>query len=231
MKSLRTVRYSLIAAAVAGAAFVPTMAVAGVSATAGVSNMYLWRGQNIGGGAPVVSGSLDYGHESGLLAGIWGSSAGPGQETDVYVGYAYSSDAFGFKVVAYEYFYPYATDLDLQEVLLNFSASGFFVDFLIGVGTIEGAPAATPPVASTEVDNENNYFDVGYTMDKVTVKFGMADNNAPDTNYSHLDATYAFNKNIAFTLSGIVDADPLAPIGATKDPLFAINYTLPIDLK
>ena len=223
MKSLRTVRYSLIAAAVAGAAFVPTMAAAGVSATAGVSNMYLWRGQNIGGGAPVVSGSLDYGHESGLLAGIWGSSAGPGQETDVYVGYAYSSDAFGFKVVAYEYFYPYNTAADLQEVLVNFSASGFFFDALIGVGTIEAL--------GVETDNESNYFDVGYTMDKVTVKYGMADNPTPDTNYSHLDLTYAFNKNIAFTLSGIVDADDFSAVLPNKDPLFAVNYTLPIDLK
>ena len=223
MKSLRTVRYSLIAAAVAGAAVVSTPAFAGVSATAGVSNMYLWRGQNIGAGAPVVMGSLDYSHDSGLFAGIWGSSAGPGQETDVYFGYAYSSDAFSAKVTAYEYFYPGNTPADLQEVVFSASASGFFVDFILGVGVIDAAGA--------EVDNKNNYVDFGYTMDKVTAKIGMSMNDAAMTDYTHLDVTYAYNKNLSFTLSGIADADTGSAVYGIEDPLFAVSYALPLDLK
>ena len=45
MKSLRTVRYSMLAAAVATAAAVSTPAVAEVSANASVASAYLWRGQ------------------------------------------------------------------------------------------------------------------------------------------------------------------------------------------
>lgn len=228
MKSLRTVRYSLIAAAVAGSAVVSTPALADVSATASVANMYLWRGQNLGGGAPVVAGSLDYSHDSGLFAGIWGSSAGPGQETDVYFGYAYSSDAFNFKVTAYEYFYPNNTPIDLQEVVFSVGASGFFADFVLGIGEIDAAGGG--------VDNKNNYVDIGYTMDKFTVKLGKTLNDTADTDYTHLDLSYAFNKNIAFTLSNIVDADTAAAITAgpadeNQDPLFVVSYTLPIDLK
>lgn len=218
MKSLRTLRFAALAAAVAGAAVVSTPAVAGVSATAAVANMYLWRGQNLGGGAPVVSGSLDYSHDSGLFAGIWGSSAGPDQETDLYVGYAYSSDAFTAKATFYDYFYSRSAGAvgDLQEAVLSFSASGFFADAIIGMGDFE----------------EGNYYDVGYTKDKYTIKYGMMDAedlNGPDTDYSHLDLSYAFNERVAFTVSGIVDAGDANTI--EKDPLFVVSYTLPIDLK
>lgn len=219
MKTLRTVRYSLIAAAVAGAAIVSTPASAGVSATAGVSSLYLWRGQNLGGGTPVVMGSLDYGHDSGLFAGVWGSSAGPTQEVDLYAGYAYSTDAFTAKITAYDYSYPRsALNGDLQEVVLSLSASGFFADAIIGAGDFEDA----------------NYYDLGYTYEKYTAKVGMMDAedlNGPDTDYSHLDLSYAYNGNLSFTVSGILDAGTASALEPAKDPLFVVTYMLPLDLK
>lgn len=242
MKSLRTVRYSLIAAAVAGSAVVSTPAFAEVSATAGVASSYLWRGQNLGGGTPVVMGSLDYGHESGVFAGVWGSSAGPTQEVDLYAGYAMSSDAFSFKVTAYDYSYPRSADVvvpptsttsgfteegDKQEIVISLGASGAFVDAIIGVGDFEDA----------------NYIDFGYTMDKVTGKVGMmmVDDSlcAPavvtaneSCNYTHVDMTYAYNKNLSFTVSGIVDMDKGQEMAGTdKDALFVVTYMLPLDLK
>lgn len=217
MKTLRTVRYSLIAAAVAGATLVSTPVSAEVSATAGVASLYLWRGQNLGGGTPVVSGSLDYGHESGLFAGIWGSSAGPDQEVDLYGGYAYSTDDFGVKVTFYDYFYPRTAGAtgDLQELVLSVNASGFFADAIIGVGDFE----------------DGNYYDVGYTYDKYTVKYGMTDGEdltGPNTDYAHLDLAYAFNENLTFTLSGPVDSDALSAVEGIEDPLFVVSYVLPI---
>ncbi|MFZ5756351.1 MAG: TorF family putative porin [Pseudomonadota bacterium] len=220
MKSLRTVRYSLLAAAVAGGAMISAPAAAGVSATAGVANLYLWRGKNLGGGTPVVMGSLDYGHDSGLFAGVWSSSGDStlGSEIDLYAGYAYSSDAFGFKVTAYDYTYPRSGNTgDLQEVVLTVSASGFFADAIIGVGDFE----------------DGNYYDAGYTMGKFTGKFGLMDTEdvTADTNYSHFDLTYAYNERLAFTVSGIVDADDAAAVVDDKDPLFVVAYTLPLELK
>lgn len=224
MKSLRTVRYSLLAAAVAGGAMFSAPALAGVSATAGVANLYLWRGLNLGGGAPVVMGSLDYGHDSGVFAGVWGSSAGPDQEVDLYVGYAYSSDAFGFKVTAYDYSYPRSgtgagagDDVggDLQEVALNVTASGFFADVIVGAGDLE----------------DTSYADVGYTYEKFTGKLGymMTDDVTPDSNYSHADLTYAYNERLSFTVSGIVAEDDAGP--DDTDALFVVSYVLPLELK
>ena len=221
MKSLRTVRYSLIAAAVAGAAVVSTPAFAGVSATAGVSSLYLWRGQNLGAGTPVVMGSLDYGHDSGVFAGVWGSSAGPTQEIDLYAGWGMSSDAFSFKVTAYDYSYPgTATTGGLNEVVISAGASGAFVDVIVGVADFQDA----------------NYVDFGYTMDKITGKVGMMmiDDTMCTTapcNYTHVDMSYAYNKNLSFTLSGIADADTGSAVYGIEDPLFAVSYALPLDLK
>lgn len=226
MKSLRTVRYSLLAAAVAGGAMFSSAAVAGVSATAGVANLYLWRGQNLGGGTPVVMGSLDYSHDSGLFAGIWGSSGdtASGNETDLYAGYAYSSDAFSIKGTFYDYFYSRAGGAvgDLQEAVLTVSASGFFADAIIGVGDFE----------------ENNYYDIGYTYDKFTVKYGMTDLDGLDAvgapteeDYSHIDLTYAYNSRLAFTISSIADSDDASAVIDIKDPLFVVAYTLPLELK
>lgn len=226
MKSLRTVRYSLLAAAVAGAAVVSTPAAAEVSATAAVANMYLWRGQNLGGGTPVVSGSLDYSHDSGLFAGVWGSSGDTlnGNETDLYVGYGFSGDSFGVKVTFYDYTYARSTTTgDLQEVVLGVTAGGFFADAIIGVSDFEDA----------------NYFDVGYTKDKFTGKLGtmMIDDSicgaAPafGCDYTHLDLSYAYNGNLSFTVSSVVDADEGSAVYNQEDPLFVVSYSLPLDLK
>lgn len=219
MKSLRTVRYSLLAAAVAGGAIISAPAAAGVSATAGVANLYLWRGQNLGAGAPVVMGSLDYGHDSGVFAGVWGSSAGPDQEVDLYAGYAYSSDAFGFKVTAYDYSYPRSgVQGALNEIALNVTAGGFFADYILGIEDFE----------------DTSYADVGYTYEKFTGKVGymMTDDVTPDSNYTHADLTYAYNERLSFTVSGIVaDDDASVFAGSNKDALFVVSYVLPLELK
>ncbi len=232
MKSLRTVRYSLLAAAVAGGAMFSTAASAEVSATAGVANLYLWRGQNLGNGSPVVQGSLDYSHDSGLFAGVWGSSAGPDQEVDLYAGYAYSSDDFGLKATVYDYSYPRTTNPnaqgDLQELIVGVTAGSFFADAVLGIA-----------------DYDDNYVDVGYTVGKFTGKIGFmladGDDSTPttaatpanlDEDYIHADLTYAYNERLAFTVSGILDdQDDSIFAGANTDPLFVVSYTLPLELK
>ena len=79
-----------------------------VSASAGVASSYLWRGQNLSNGAAVVSGSLDYGHESGAYAGAWVSSgdAAMGTEYDLYVGFAGEAGDLSYDVGYVGYIYP-----------------------------------------------------------------------------------------------------------------------------
>lgn len=224
MTSLRTVRHSLLAATVAGAAVLSLPAAAEVSANAAVSNVYLWRGLDLGAGVPAVSGGLDYGHESGLYAGVWGSSSGPTQEVDVYAGWAKEFDGFSVDIGYYDYNYPgdrsvtSPRGLDFEEVKLSAGAAGFEVQAWLGMGETGGG-----------ADNENNYYAASYAYDKFTALAGMTDNDcgAVSCDYTHLDVSYAYNDNLTFTVSKIVDTD----LAATEpDALFVVGYSLPLDL-
>ena len=42
--------------------------------------------------------------------------------------------------------------------------------------------------------------------------------------YTHLDVAYAYNPNLAFTLSQVIDVDA----GQKGDPLFAVSYAIPL---
>ena len=84
----------------------PGIASAEMSASAGVSNFYLWRGLDISAGAPQVAGSLDYSHESGAYAGVWASSEDAGTETDLYFGFAGEAGGLSYDISFWEYLYP-----------------------------------------------------------------------------------------------------------------------------
>src|SRR5690606_33582284 len=58
-----------------------------VSASVGASNMYYWRGLDLGGGA-AISADINY-SASGFFGGLWTSSGdeGWGTEYDIYAGY------------------------------------------------------------------------------------------------------------------------------------------------
>lgn len=83
-----------------------------VGMTATFVSDYVSRGASYNGGHPTVQTSLDVSHESGVYAGVWGSSqAGSeengGAEIDVYIGYAGQiTEDISFDVSAATYMYP-----------------------------------------------------------------------------------------------------------------------------
>ena len=102
-KSMTTFRLSALSAAVtAGSMMVAQQAAAEVpitddmmmaeevevTASVAVSNMYLWRGNNLGNSTPAISGDINA-SAGGFYGGIWGSSgdAESGNEFDVYAGF------------------------------------------------------------------------------------------------------------------------------------------------
>ena len=120
----KTVLAASVAATMAAGLAAPSIAVAEVSGTVGVSNMYFWRGQDLTEGNAQVFGSLDYAHSTGLYAGIWGSSELGGTEYDLYAGYAGSLGDFSYDIAYVDYNYPnsgeYTDDgeyRDLQEAV------------------------------------------------------------------------------------------------------------------
>jgi len=196
-----------------------------VSASADLASMYLWHGQNLSGGAAVVSGSLDYSHESGLYAGVWGTSGdtATGTEYDLYVGFAGAAGDFGYDVAYASYLYPGNTNDDVNdnaEVSLGFSYAGASLSFLKNT--------------DTDVNGDYLFTTLGYEMGQ----FGFALGNASGvttadagkyfpTNYTHADVTFAYNDNISFTASQIIDQDVKNAIDDST--LFVVSYSLPIE--
>jgi len=192
-----------------------------VSASADLATMYLWHGQNLSNGAAVVSGSLDYSHESGLYAGAWATSgdSGVGSEYDLYVGFAGAAGDFGYDVAYASYLYPGNTNDDVNdnaEVSLGLSFSDVSLSFLKNT--------------DTDVNGDYLFTTLGYEMDKFGFVLGNASNTEGKyfpTDYTHVDVTFAYNDNISFTASQIVDQD--VEDALDDSTLFVVSCSLPIE--
>ena len=201
-----------------------------VSASAGVASSYLWRGQNLSNGAAVVSGSLDYAHESGAYAGAWVSSgdAALGTEYDLYVGFAGAAGDLGYDVGYVGYIYPSqneeavavagngidstADELgNVSDLYLNLSFAG--IDFTTNFS-----------------DNGSDYVynTLGYGMGSVSGLIGVSTDLEDDGKgaYTHIDLSYAYNDNVSFTVSKMVAQ---SSGNSAASPEFVVSYSLPIE--
>lgn len=114
----------MLSAAIIGAAAFSGSACAAVTGNVGAVSEYFFRGlaqdSTITGrsdGKPALQGGIDYVHDSGFYAGIWGSNVSwgaGGSETDLYLGYSTKlADTFGIDFGAIYYAYPdYKGDLN-----------------------------------------------------------------------------------------------------------------------
>lgn len=86
------------------------------STTIGFVSEYSFRGLTQADEGPAVQGSIDWSHDSGFYAGVWGSNVefdDASLETDLYVGYSGEAAGFTYDIGALYYLYPGAdTDLD-----------------------------------------------------------------------------------------------------------------------
>ncbi|MCK0153235.1 TorF family putative porin [Alcanivorax sp. S6407] len=212
MKNVFGLKKAVLASAVAAAVALPSMAAAEISGSLGISNMYFWRGLDISNGGAQVAGSLDYSHASGLYAGVWGSSETDTTEYDLYAGYGAEVGGVSFDISYWDYNYPNDTDSDLEEVIGSIGFAGLTATAYIGVGEIGHGQIydENDLVIGKAPDNESNYFTLGYSYDKYGVTVGTWDNEASDTNYTHVDLSYALTDELSFTVSKIVAADDCA---------------------
>lgn len=188
-----------------------------VSASAAVSNMYLWRGLDLGDGAAAVSGDLVY-SVSGAYAGVWISSGdtGLGQEYDLFAGYAMDiTDDVSVDISVWNYNY---SDLgvrddtigELTEIVLSLSAYGANISILDNVAGGSGYI----------------YYTLGYGSGDFSATFGSHSFDNDSANMSHLDISYAYNDNLSFTVSKIVDEEVEGTYD--DDAMFQVSYSLPI---
>ena len=192
---------------------------ADISASAGAANIYLWRGIDLsaGQGTPAISGSLTY-SSGGLYSTIWGSSgdATNGTEYDVAVGYGGSAGAFSYGISIWNYLYPTGNSQedqfgDLSEVVLSLSLGPASFSWYENVATNGG-------------DETYRYYTLGVSQGAYRATVGASTGDA-SAEYIHVDLSYAYNDNLRFTLSQVIDDDE----DAVDDDLnFVVSYSFPI---
>ncbi|QEY16662.1 hypothetical protein D0C16_12210 [Cellvibrio sp. KY-GH-1] len=221
---MKKMKQTLIAGAVALSAFagfaVPA-AHADVAASVGVSNMYYWRGYDLGGGAALTADVNVSG--SGFFAGAWTSSGDEtlGTEYDLYAGYAGEAGIFKYGVSVVSYNYP---ELGGEDKI----APGDYVEIIpmIGVGPVKFTYYDAVAAEVAPLNNEDySYATLELIFDKVSFKYGQHMDDG-DTTSSHLDATYKYNDKLSFTVGTLIDDgdDPEA-----DDAAFVVNLSLPIE--
>jgi hypothetical protein len=195
-----------------------------VSASAAVSNMYLWRGTDLGAkGVPAISGDLTV-STGGVYAGVWTSSgdSSAGQEYDLFVGYGMEAGDVAIDVSYWSYVYPSddGDDIaDLHEIVASAAFKGASLGVYYNIDQDE------------DESTDYIYTTLGYGVDKLSATYGMTTySDTEDKDYAHLDLSYAYNDNISFTLSQVVSADlDEDENGPDRSPKVAVTYSLPIE--
>lgn len=235
MTKLSTVALAFAAVATS----LPVAAVAGgieVSPSVEISSMYLYRGENAGSnGSPYVAGGLQADYK-GAYAGFTAMSAIDG-EYDTYAGYAQSiADAVTVDLSVWNYTLPGDDDYDSFG-----DYSGVFLTFTYEMLWFTA-------VSNLAGDTGMRYYSAGASIDSFSVGVGVADADEDqytyDSNselsdvvndYMHIDLTYAYNDELKFTLSQIIDQGKFTLDGQVRedrrdeDTLFVVSYSVPFE--
>jgi hypothetical protein len=222
-------KQKLVASAVALSAFaglaVPA-AHAEVAASVGASNMYYWRGFDLGGGAALSADVNVSGN--GFVAGIWTSSGDGsfGTEYDLYAGYSGKVGEFSYGVSVVSYIYPTMGEHVSDDV--NSAVKPFeYVEVIpsIGYGPFKFTYYDAVVAEHAPLGNEDySYATAELSFEKFAFKLGQHMDDG-DSLYSHIDATYKYNDKLSFTLGKIIDDND----GEVDDEInFVVNLSLPI---
>jgi len=208
----------MVVAGAATASIAPSVAQAEVSYNAGASNFYLWRGQDISEGSAVVTGGIDYAHDSGLYVGTWASSEADGTEFDLYAGYGYSDGDFSANVAYWAYFYP----SDGTKSTFSRNESTLLSEYEITLGYADFSATA---LIDTE-DTDLRYYSLNYGIGAFGLHAGMYDNFGGDgVDYTDMSVSFAATDALSFTLSK-AQGDALAE--ADEKPLINVSYSFPL---
>lgn len=116
------------------------------STTVGFVSEYSFRGIAQSNEGPAVQGSIDWSHDSGFYAGVWGSNVDfndgdeANLETDVYAGYSGELSGFTYDIGAIGYLYPGA-DKDLNY---NYYEGSLAIGYDFGVAALSGSVNYSP---------------------------------------------------------------------------------------
>ena len=218
---LKSLLLSMVVAGAATASIAPTVAQAEVSYNAAVSNMYLWRGQQISAASGVVSGGADYSHESGLYVGMWTSSEGAAESTeyDLYGGYAFKLGEVDLTVGYNAYLYP-----DAGGSKFGRDSGSLITEYMLSAGY--GDLSATAYI-NTETDDADNYkyVSLDYAIGSFGLHAGATLADTDENEYTDVNVSYAATDALSFTVSK-AQGDGIADVN--EKPMIQVTYSFPL---
>lgn len=164
-----------------------------LTANAGVTTNYVFRGETQTDEGPAIQGGIDFNHSSGFYAGAWGSNVdfpplGSGLEYDLYLGmnFAVSQDLkFDVGYITYNYTDSRVDDaVGANEIFVGGKYRSFALYYYNG---------------NANNNNDYNYIDLRYTLGlpkeiNLTLHYGHRD---PDFGHSADDASVRVSKDIS----------------------------------
>lgn len=203
----------------AGAITAAPVAMAETSASVAIASTYLWRGYDLGSGTPAVSGDISY-STSGFYVGAWASSGdtSAGTEYDLYAGWGMEMDAFSIDVMLINYLYPTGN---------GYTADGEtdFGDFSEVILTVGLGPVSVSYYDNIASGTGYEYYTIGTGFGQFSATLGMHDNPGTSEDPMHLDLSYSYNDNLAFTVSQFISDEPEG-----DDLKFVVSYSIPLDM-
>lgn len=217
----------LTAGLIGGAAMATSPAMAfdpSASASFGASNLYLWRGVDLGNGDAHVYGSLDVDSGVGAYAGVWAASgdSGLGQEYDLYAGYGTDlTEDISVDASIINYVYPKQDKAVEQTGFSDFSEVALSADIYgLGLSYYKDVTGSDYEYANASYGYGPFSAAVGHHIDGAGAPFGDS--------MTHLDLSFQFNDELSFTTSTIVDSDDSDSTRRTTQ--FQVVYSKSFDL-
>jgi len=209
-----------IASLVSAGVMTASLANAEVEYSAEAATSYLYRGQDQGASG-LISGAIDYSHDSGIYAGLWAAGAGATPEYDLYAGFAMDAGDLSVDVGAVTYVYPGSVEddgvtegdvapLDGVEAYVNVGFMGASLSYNMGLESLE----------------DSTYIALGYEIENISITYGMSDDDA-GTKYSHVDLGVALSDDFSLTLSQSMD-DSDAGNEVNEDMQAVLTFTIPV---
>jgi uncharacterized protein (TIGR02001 family) len=214
----------------ASLALFSTTSLAEVTANAGVSSNYLWRGITQTNDGAQVFGGVDYSHDSGFYGGTWVSNVDFGEgsttsyELDLYGGFAGSVGDLGYDLGYIYYAYPDSNASSDFGELYGALSWNWLEGKVSYLSNAQSDASAAEDMLYLEINATFEIFaetelslHLGNSVgDTVTEWYGESD--------SYLDYGISIAKN-GFTL-GISQTD----LDADDGPIFYVGYALDFEL-
>lgn len=170
-----------------------------VTGTAAIVSDYDFRGITQTNEDAALQLSIDYGHDSGWYAGVWGSnvdfgSTDPSHEVDLYTGFKGSAGDFGWDAGLVYYTYPGESDFNFPEIYGKFSFN-----------IVSGGIYYSNDFGATDESGIYVYADVGVPVGPVTLTAhaGYSTGDAIEVYYGGDDSYQDYSVGVSYSASNL----------------------------